>query len=308
MPAWHRLASAVSLPDQDTVSSPPAEPTLKRKSSITDPDAKRRRLSSHDNPSNDVNPNDHEKENFESSANEKERRPSAGVGTTETKTVTDKPAPEKDEEQDKRREQKQRRGRPDEERKRGQRLFGALLGTLSQSSNSTAQRRRADIERRQQDKLKVQDEEYDELKKKRREERLVIRKKEQKLYEEEAVGSFFLVLPFIRITDDICFSDAHPAFEFDSNGSFSKDQDRTGIGMYHGIQHTAMVHVRILTYLVFSTTNHGNYDARTKISSRIKSKIQRIRSPEKLPNSKPVIHRHSRPKRRIRQKQKRNPR
>ncbi|OJJ88421.1 pinin family protein, partial [Aspergillus glaucus CBS 516.65] len=147
------LASAVSLPDQDTVSSPPAEPTLKRKSSITDPDAKRRRLSSHSHASNDANPNDHEKENLESG-----------------------------------REQKQRRGgRRDEERKRGQRLFGALLGTLSQSSNSTAQRRRADIERRQQDKLKVQDEEYDELKKKRREERLVIRKKEQKLYEEEAM-------------------------------------------------------------------------------------------------------------------------
>ncbi|KAL4903265.1 hypothetical protein BDW74DRAFT_53809 [Aspergillus multicolor] len=78
-----------------------------------------------------------------------------------------------------------KRNRRDEERKRGQRLFGSLLGTLSQSSTSAAQRRRADIERKQQDKLKIQDEEYGELKKKRREERLATRKKEQKAYEKE---------------------------------------------------------------------------------------------------------------------------
>lgn len=234
MPAWHRLASAVSVPDQETVSSLPAEPTLKRKSSITDPDAKRRRLSSLSHASNDVDANSHEKENTESGPNEQERRSSVGVEITEAEAATEKPGPEKDQG----REQKQRRGgRRDEERKRGQRLFGALLGTLSQSSNSTAQKRRADIERRQQDKLKLQDEEYDELKKKRREERLVIRKKEQKLYEEEAVG-FFFFFPHWRCciwnTDGcLLFSDAHPAFEFVSNGSFSKDQDRAGIGMYH---------------------------------------------------------------------------
>jgi hypothetical protein len=39
----------------------------------------------------------------------------------------------------------------DEDRKRGQRLFGGLLGTLSQSSSSAAQRRRADIEKKQQE-------------------------------------------------------------------------------------------------------------------------------------------------------------
>jgi hypothetical protein len=81
-----------------------------------------------------------------------------------------------------------KRNRRDEERKRGQRLFGSLLGTLSQTSNSAAQRRRADIERKQQDKLKLQDEEYGELKKKRWEERLATRKKEQKSYEKEMVS------------------------------------------------------------------------------------------------------------------------
>lgn len=79
----------------------------------------------------------------------------------------------------------------EEERKRGQRLFGALLGTLSQSSNSAAQKRRADIEKRQQDKLKVQAEEYDELKKRRKERRDAIRRREKPFYEREAVGDSF---------------------------------------------------------------------------------------------------------------------
>ncbi|RMJ25673.1 pinin SDK memA [Aspergillus sp. HF37] len=68
---------------------------------------------------------------------------------------------------------------------RGQRLFGALLGTLSQSSNSTAQRRRADIEKRQQDKLKVRYEEFDGERRKRRDDVVAVRRKERWLYERE---------------------------------------------------------------------------------------------------------------------------
>lgn len=60
-----------------------------------------------------------------------------------------------------------------EERKRGKRLFGALLGTLSQSSSSTAQKRRTDIERKQQAKLKSQADEFDEKKKNRRKKSLI---------------------------------------------------------------------------------------------------------------------------------------
>lgn len=61
------------------------------------------------------------------------------------------------------------------------------MGTLSQSSNSAAQKRRADIERRQQDKLKLQYEELDEQRKKRKDELVAIRWKEKRLYEEESV-------------------------------------------------------------------------------------------------------------------------
>lgn len=74
-----------------------------------------------------------------------------------------------------------------EERKRGQRLFGALLSTLSQSSSSTAQKRRTDIEKRQQAKLKLQAEEYDEEKKLRLEALIEVRRKEQKKYNNQSV-------------------------------------------------------------------------------------------------------------------------
>ena len=74
-----------------------------------------------------------------------------------------------------------------EERKRGQRLFGALLGTLSQSSSSTAQKRRTDIEKKQQAKLKMQDEERDEKKKLKREALDAVRRGEQKKYDGQSV-------------------------------------------------------------------------------------------------------------------------
>lgn len=76
-----------------------------------------------------------------------------------------------------------------EERKRGQRLFGALLGTLSQSSSSTAQKRRTDIEKKQQAKLKLQAEEQDEKKKQKLEALLVVRRREQRKFDEQSVHS-----------------------------------------------------------------------------------------------------------------------
>ena len=75
-----------------------------------------------------------------------------------------------------------------EERKRGQRLFGALLGTLSQSSTTTTQRRRADIERKQLGKLQQRDEEHEVEKRKKREKLDVTRRKEQKVWDEQSVS------------------------------------------------------------------------------------------------------------------------
>ncbi|KAL8653246.1 MAG: hypothetical protein Q9226_003929 [Calogaya cf. arnoldii] len=74
-----------------------------------------------------------------------------------------------------------------EERKRGQRLFGALLGTLSQSSSSTANKRRTDVEKKQQAKLKLQAEEHEEQKKQRLESLMAVRRKEQKKYDKQSL-------------------------------------------------------------------------------------------------------------------------
>ncbi|KAL2819244.1 pinin/SDK/memA/ protein conserved region-domain-containing protein [Aspergillus granulosus] len=151
------LPSAVIVPEQENLERSP-EAGLKRRQSLTtglDSDTKRRRLSSQ--------------------TEAQDREPNAAQTQA---------SPKRDEQ-----DLERKRNRRDEERKRGQRLFGSLLGTLSQSSNSAAQRRRADIERKQQDKLKLQDEEYGELKKKKREERLAIRRKEQKLYEKELMDT-----------------------------------------------------------------------------------------------------------------------
>jgi hypothetical protein len=123
-------------------------PSLKRRqSSVSDTDSKRRRLSTED-------------------------------ATKEGNTNEVAKSPPRDE---------RRKIRQVEERKRGQRLFGALLGTLSQGSSNAAQKRRADIEKRQQDKLKKQDEEGEAKRRERLESLKAMRRKEQVIYEEKTV-------------------------------------------------------------------------------------------------------------------------
>ena len=82
---------------------------------------------------------------------------------------------------------KQRMSREVDERKRGKRLFGALLGTLAQNSSSTAQKRRNDIEKKQQEKLKLQAEEDDEKKKQKLDALMDERRHEQVVYDEQTV-------------------------------------------------------------------------------------------------------------------------
>ncbi|KAJ5195912.1 Pinin/SDK/MemA protein [Penicillium cf. viridicatum] len=150
------LASAVAVPSQETIRQSPELTAKRRKSSTAEYDTKRRRLSSTDN----------------ASPHSQRRRPSSPPPTTDESVETKPTRP---------------RGGRDEDRKRGQRLFGGLLGTLSQSSSSAAQRRRAGIEKKQQEKLKSQDAEYGELKKRRKEQRDEIRRREMPLYEREAM-------------------------------------------------------------------------------------------------------------------------
>jgi hypothetical protein len=93
--------------------------------------------------------------------------------------------PEKDQARDP--NQERRKSSVVEERKRGQRLFGGLLSTLSQSTPNGQQKRRLEIEKRQQEKAKQQ-KAADEV---RRAEKLAnlkaVRKAEQIKFDEESV-------------------------------------------------------------------------------------------------------------------------
>lgn len=142
------VASAVIVPEVEEQSTQTLDSAKRRNSSFSEESSKRPRLAS------------------EISRNQ-----------TETSYTTTEPARLSD----------RRKSGQLEERKRGQRLFGALLGTLSQSSSSTANKRRTDIEKKQQAKLKLQAEEHEEQKKQRLESLMAVRRKEQKKYDKQSV-------------------------------------------------------------------------------------------------------------------------
>ena len=73
-----------------------------------------------------------------------------------------------------------------EEKKRGQRLFGALLGTLSQTSSKPTHRKRDEIEKRQQERLRRDDEEREEERRRKKEELDQSRRAEQKIWDRES--------------------------------------------------------------------------------------------------------------------------
>ncbi|MCJ1227621.1 hypothetical protein MMC12_004277 [Toensbergia leucococca] len=144
------VASAVILPEPEEILSSLQGPTKRRQSSVSEGATKRPRLS-------------------HGTGHDREDAPASPPLTTPDRTS------------------ERRKSGQMEERKRGQRLFGALLGTLSQSSSSTAQKRRIDIERKQQAKLKLQAEEFDEKKKERLEALMAIRRREQKKYDKQSM-------------------------------------------------------------------------------------------------------------------------
>lgn len=87
----------------------------------------------------------------------------------------------------------------DEERKRGKRLFGALLGTIGkfQQDSSSARARTSAVKRREaeaktQERLKQQTEEIDERRKRQDQDLNLKRRMEQREFDERAVGIFFV--------------------------------------------------------------------------------------------------------------------
>ncbi|KAF5655878.1 peroxin 26 [Fusarium sp. NRRL 25303] len=82
-----------------------------------------------------------------------------------------------------------RKNATQEEKRRGKRLFGGLLSTLSQTSGSVQQKRRLEIERRQQDRLQKQNIEEDRLREEKRLRLTEIRRGEQLTFDEEVMHS-----------------------------------------------------------------------------------------------------------------------
>lgn len=74
-----------------------------------------------------------------------------------------------------------------EEKKRGKRLFGGLLSTLSQTNNSSSQKRRTEIERRQQARVSQQKAEDDKHREARLAKLKAARRQEQIEWEEQVV-------------------------------------------------------------------------------------------------------------------------
>ncbi|KAH8705270.1 pinin/SDK/memA/ protein conserved region-domain-containing protein [Talaromyces proteolyticus] len=151
------LASAVAVPQpeeqeqEQPIHNSPETGRKRRQSSVSDIGGKRRRIS----------------EEHDRSPNHPSRSP-----------PQDAPDPDS-------RKPSRRGGLAAEERKRSQRLFGGLLGTLSQSSSSVAEKRRADIEQRQQAKLRLQDERHSEARRKKKEDIVAERQAQQKELEKE---------------------------------------------------------------------------------------------------------------------------
>ncbi|KAJ4268579.1 hypothetical protein NW762_002644 [Fusarium torreyae] len=80
-----------------------------------------------------------------------------------------------------------RRFATQEEKKRGKRLFGGLLSTLSQTTGNTQQKRRLEIERRQQERLQKQRVDDDKLREEKRARVTEVRKGEQVGFDEEVM-------------------------------------------------------------------------------------------------------------------------
>ncbi|KAI5796368.1 pinin/SDK/memA/ protein conserved region-domain-containing protein [Peziza echinospora] len=157
------VASAVSIPD-----SSPDRPS-KRRTSISSVDgSKRLRLDS----------------TFDAPATTTTTTTTTEDAKSRNKDVTDRAPPRK----------RAGEGLEEQERKRGQRLFGALLGTIGkfqQDSQSARARagatRRQEIEKKLEQKLKQQNEELDERRRKETDLLRARQAEEQKIFEERSM-------------------------------------------------------------------------------------------------------------------------
>jgi len=167
------IASAVVLPDPDPDSAPeapksPAAGAKRRQSSEPESTSKRPKI-------------EEEIKEEPGRPSPTRRRSSIKIEDGSPRENTENSRPEK------------RKNSIQEERKRGQRLFGGLLSTLSQSTSNGQQKRRQEIEKRQREKAKQQKAEDEGRRAQRLADLKTVRKAEQIKFDEQSVCSPNLV-------------------------------------------------------------------------------------------------------------------
>jgi hypothetical protein len=83
-----------------------------------------------------------------------------------------------------------RKSNAQEERTRGRRLFGGLLNTLSQTTSNAQQRKRLEIEKRQQEKARLQKAEDESRRAERLQKLKEVRMREQVKFDEQSVSMY----------------------------------------------------------------------------------------------------------------------
>jgi len=152
-----------------------------------------------------------------------------------------------------------------EERKRGQRLFGGLLSTLSRKEPNNQNQRRQEVEKRQVEKEKARKEGDEERKRERLAKLRSVRIAEQGKWEEQAVCvSVGVAERLLR-----CWIDEDEAHEYESYGEIVEYEDKSEIGMCA----VSLFCKNSLLIDTHSTTNHGNSYRNKKIASSNRSQI-----------------------------------
>jgi hypothetical protein len=156
------IASAVVLPEPEIEHTDEPRPAKRRQSSSSDHSTKRPRLSTDGD--------------LDSPATLR-AAPSASPPVAEQAI-----SPPKDQ------GLQRRESNAQEERKRGKRLFGGILNTISQRSSNTQQKKRLEVEKRQQEKARLQKAEDESRRAERLEKLKEVRSREQVKFDEQSVG------------------------------------------------------------------------------------------------------------------------
>ena len=125
-------------------------------------------------------------------SNTAEEKPQGDTATAPYSPSRRSTSPSRDRDQDRPRQDsnaaRERKERFEkEEKKRGQRLFGNILGTLSRRDTSETHKKRLEIDRRQQERLRQQREEADRARAEKKAKLREVRLREQIVWEEEVM-------------------------------------------------------------------------------------------------------------------------